>query len=298
MIWALAALCTAQAAPPEARALPARVAVEAELFQQNAPRTLSLETLEQRSVASSRGRIRVGAAATGSAKPRIQIRKVVSEYTLASLAGSDSRALVEFRQVVSVDDRPVQSLESARRTLSLGLQSRDERVRKRMLEEFARHGLVDVATDYGTILLSFTSRGQESLEILPSGEERIGADDALVFTWRQTSPQGGELLFAGREVARRPLEGALYVRKSDGLPLRVRVWAVNPLTAGHTIRDEATIDYVMSAHGFLTPASVRHQHIVDGALRTENLYRYETFRLFGADTRINFSPIQDQPSAK
>ncbi len=295
MIWAVTALWTAQAISAGGAALPARVAVEAELFRQNAPRTLTLETLEQRS-APTPGR-QAQPRTTESAKPRVQVRKVVSEYTISPLGGSEPPVLVEFRQVVSVDDRLLRSPESARRTLSLGIRSEDERVRKRMLEEFARHGLVDVATDYGTILLLFTSRGQEGLEILPYGEELVGSDVAQVFSWRQRSPVGGELLFTGRETARPLLEGKLYVRSSDGLPLRVQVWAVHPLPGGHSIRDEATVDYVMSSHGFLTPASVRHQHLVDGVLRTENLYRYEAFKLFGADTRISFSP-DDRPPVK
>ena len=47
------------------------------------------------------------------------------------------------------------------------------------------------------------------------------------------------------------------------------------------------MDYIASAHGFLTPASVVHRHIVDGQVITENLYRYEPFKMFSADTEIS-----------
>jgi len=56
-------------------------------------------------------------------------------------------------------------------------------------------------------------------------------------------------------------------------------------------RDEATIDYVRSAHGYLTPISVIHRHLVDGKLITENLYSYEPFKRFGADAEIKFTEL-------
>jgi hypothetical protein len=210
---------------------------------------------------------------------------------VAPLKDSESKDLVEFRQVISVDGRAVQSAESARHALSLGVLSAGESARKRMLEDFAKHGLEDVATDYALVLLAFTNLGQRSLKILPSGEERVGADDALVFAWAQSTPGGGELSFDGNQSARVPLTGKLWARKSDGVPLRVWVWAIQKVSG----RDEATIDYAMSAHGFVAPVSVLHHHLVDGQLRTENLYRYDPFKLFGADTRIQFAKPPDQP---
>src|SRR6185312_9900228 len=105
----------------------------------------------------SRFRPRIGRAAMQQVPaPRLQIRNVLSEYSVGILKDSPSRSLTEFRQVVSVDGRRVQSPESARHALSIGLKAPDDRARKRMLEDFARHGLVDVATDYGLILLAFS----------------------------------------------------------------------------------------------------------------------------------------------
>ena len=63
--------------------------------------------------------------------------------------------------------------------------------------------------------------------------------------------------------------------------------------AKRTVRDEASIEYVMSYRGFLTPASVVHRHSVDGQLLTENLYRYGPFRLFTTDTDIQFTGLPD-----
>ena len=68
------------------------------------------------------------------------------------------------------------------------------------------------------------------------------------------------------------------------------------------IRDEATVDYVQSAHGFLTPASVVHRHLIDGKVITENLYRYEAFKMFGASAEIKFTeletPLPPPPTVK
>jgi hypothetical protein len=44
----------------------------------------------------------------------------------------------------------------------------------------------------------------------------------------------------------------------------------------------------MSEHGFLTPASVIHHHVVNGATVTENLYLYDPFKFFSTSSTITF----------
>ena len=273
-----------------------RLAEEAEVFRQNAPKSLSRETLEQRAVLPpSRFKPRAGQAALEAPALRLQIRKITSEYSVAPLKGSESPNLSEFRQVVSVDDRPVQSDESARHALSLGMKSADDRVRKRMLEDFAKNGLVDIATDYGLILLAFSKRELEHTKIRPLGTSYVGADPALELSWQQTTDQAGVLEFQGKQVTRRAMAGRLWVRESDALLLRVESWFEHPGPKKEMVRDEATVDYARSSHGFLVPASVHHRHLVDGKLLTENLYLYETFRLFAADAEIKFTEVPDPP---
>jgi hypothetical protein len=275
----------------------ARVAEEAEMFAQNIPNTLTQETLEQRAaMPPSRFRPRVGASATEPAKPRLQVRQIVSEYSVGTLQESASRDLHEFRQVVAVDGRAVQSVEKARHALSLGMHAGDDRIRKHMLEDFARYGVVDIASDYGLILLEFSKRGQQSLDIQTGQSANIGADLALALPWKQRSDVGGQLEFRGRLTVRQPLEGILWVRESDGLPLRIETWA-EYLDGKHVIRDQATVDYIQSPHGFLTPVSVVHRHIVDGRLVTENLYRYQAFKQFSSDSEIKFTAVPDAPQA-
>jgi hypothetical protein len=261
---------------------------------------------------ATRFRPRIGKKATTMAAPppRLVVRQIVSEYSVGTLKESTVQNLTELRQVISVDGRKVQSAASARHALSLGVTSADDRIRKRMLEDFAKHGLVDIATDYGIFLLAFTKRGLENMKVTLGGEEQVGADAAWVLNWQQTSPDAGLLQFVGNQASRVALRGRLLVRKSDGLPLRIQSWTEHSEDAtqvllqswsGHpptqTVRDEATVDYIQSAHGFLTPASVVHRHLVDGHVMTENLYRYEPFKMFSADAEIKFTELEAPPPA-
>jgi hypothetical protein len=280
------------------RPLLARVAEEADAMAQNIAKTLSIETLEQRSAGQpARARPRFGAAP--AAHPgHLTVRQIVSEYSVGAWRETDSRDLHEFRQILSVDGLPIQTEETARHTLSLGMQSPSDRIRKRLLQQLASFGLVDIATDYGLILLEFTRRGWENLQFGSTAEARLGTSTALVLSWKQRSTAGGELEFHGRQVVRQPLEGRLWMRRSDGLPLRVEAWA-EVRDGGHTVRDQASVEYAMSSHGFLTPASVLHRHSVDGQVMTENLYRYQPFKMFRADAAVKFTgDAEPSPAAR
>jgi hypothetical protein len=292
----------AYAQPPPLPHILSRVAEEAEVLQQNIARTVTLETLEQRTLLAP-SRFRPGAADSRLAlegQTRVQVREVVSQYTVGPIGQSESGNLLEFREVISVNGHRLQSPEAARHALSLDMRSPDDRLRKRILEDLAKNGLVDIATDYAMMLLAFTKRGLEQLKFGASRGGRIGADDALVVDWQQTSAAAGQLEFRGKRVARLALQGVLWVRKSDGLPLRIQAWTEHT-ESRISLRDEASIEYTVSGHGFLAPASVVHRHIVDGRLVTENLYRYEPFRLFAADSEIKFTDVPElttRPQAK
>jgi hypothetical protein len=287
--------CALNPAQPNLPDLLSRVAEEAAMLQQNAPKSLTREVLEQRALMpATRFRPRIGKKATVVPPPRLVVREIVSEYSVGTLKDSAVQNLTELRQVISVDGRKIQSAERARHALSLGITSPDDRIRKRMLEDFARHGLVDIATDYGIILLAFDKRGLGNMKVALAGEEQVGADAAWVLNWQQTSPEAGMLEFLGNQASRLALQGRLLVRQSDGLPLRIQSWSEHP-QATHKVRDEATVDYIQSAHGFLTPASVIHRHMVDGQVITENLYRYEPFKMFSADAEIKFTELETPP---
>ena len=250
--------------------VPSRIAKEAETLQQNGTRILTRETLAQRSLVPPGARLR--------------IRDVVSEFSFGTRRGSLSHHLPEFRRVLSVDGTPIQSVDTARRALSEG----DDRARKRMLQEAARTGLADIATDYSLILQEFTAADQEQMDISPSASCDIGTDPALAFLWKQRSAESRLTEFHGRESVHRPLQGTLWVRASDGLPLRINAWMEYDDQDGNRIRADASVDYVLSQLRFLTPASVIHHHLVNGSLVIENLYLYEPFQFFSASSNISF----------
>lgn len=235
---------------------------------------------------------RAGTALALAVGPRLRIREVQSEFSFGARHDAQSRNLFEYRQVLAIDGEEQQSQDDALKNLTRDLQSSTDRVRKHMLEQFARTGLVDVATDYALLLLAFTSEGQKQMRITPLGRGYIGADAALSFSWQQTGSQTGILEFHGQESVRRPLEGTLWLRECDGLPLRISSWMEYTDASSHRIREEATVDYDLSPHGFLTPASVFHRYLVNGDAITENLYHYDPFKLFTATSSISFGDPQ------
>lgn len=264
--------------PPALARILSRVADDAAVFQQNIVKALSRETLEQRTWANN----------------RVFLRIVISEYSAGPLQDSSAHEVVELRQVVSVDGKRVQARTEARHALSLGMPTESDRVRKRMLEDFAQYGLTDIATDYGLVLLAFTKVGMAGLQFGEEPDRQIGSEMLRSITWKQATPEGGELQFHGRQFNRIPLAGRLLVRKTDSQPVQIEVWAEN-VDNKQKIRDEAKVAYQMSDHGFLVPAWIVHRHLMNGALRTENHYRYEPFHLFGADAEIKFTEIPDSP---
>ena len=284
----IGAAASAMAQPASLAPVLTRAAEEAAAFEQGIVKTLAEETLEQSAVMGPpRFQPRVGQQAVQAPKPRTRKRVIVSEYSVGTLKKSKSKDLVEFRQVISVDGVAVQTQASARHALSTNVLSENDRARKRMLEDYASYGLVDIATDYGLILLAFSRQGMANMQFTEEPETKIGGVAARSIAWKQTSAAAGELEFHGRQAARLPLSGRLLARRSDLLPLRVEVWAED--TVGkQKIRDEAAVDYTQSEHGFLTPAAVVHRHLVDGNVTVENRYTYKTFRLFQAKAEIEY----------
>jgi len=292
VIWAAALLIVCGLARAEdarlARVL-SRLAEEAEAFRTNAPNALAQETLRQRArKGPSRFRPRIGAAATRPQEVKWQTREIVSEYTYAAFRDSPD-TLHEFRQVVSVDGRRVTTSEKARQKLAEGMRSSDDRLKRWLLEHFEKHGLQGAAADFGQIILLFEKRRQDSYQFQAAGDGRIGADAAARYRFRQEEGEG-MTIFEGRRVIRKALEGEIWARHGDWLPLRV-VLRVSRQRGEETVADEATVDYVMTQHGFLAPASVVHRQTVASQLVVENLFQYSPFRRFAADTDIKFTEV-------
>jgi hypothetical protein len=270
---------------PEDRLI-AAIARHAELFQQKARLVISDEMLVQRSYRLSPSRhLAIGAAAE-PVFASFLVSELVSQYSVGSLRGDKTGSLLEIREIVAKDGRAIQTPEAARRALQQDISSGETAIRKKLLVALTELGLVDVATDYGLILLAFTKSGMSGMELTPSGSAWIGTDEAIAYEWRQKT--GGLLEFRGRTVNRRAMRGLIWVRQPDGLPLRISA-SIQHEEPKHLIRDDATVDYVLSSFGCVTPASVVHRHYVDDKILTENLYLYAPFRLFSTDSNIQFT---------
>ena len=256
---ALAFLCLASAAG--AQTLPeilSRVSEEAEVFRHVAPQVLAEETLTQRALkAPPRFHPRVGADAAKPFAPIRQTREIVSEYSFGALKDAPE-SLHEFRQVTSVDGQAISAAAAARHSLALGLASADDHARKRMLEDFQKYGLSNAVVDFGPLLLLFTKRQTGNYNFELAGDDRIGADRVKIVSYTQVSGPDRMLVFQGHRAIHQPIQGRIYARVPDGLPLRITI--VESRQDGKTIfRDEAVVDYTPNAHGFLAPAAVTHK---------------------------------------
>lgn len=287
-------IANALAQQAEIPKMTARIAEEAEVFAHSARAVLSEEKLAQRTRKPvSRFHPRVGASATEAPKEEFLTREIVSEYGYSSFKDSPA-ALHEFRTVISVDGKKVLAVEKARRTLTLGMASTDDATKKQMLRDFEKHGLIGAATDFGQLILLFTKRRLADYQFALAAQDRIGADTAVVLAFKQKAGQESLTIFAGNTALRSELQGAIWLRVPDYLPLRIKLLSSRkdgPLA----INTEATVDYAMSAHGCILPASVVHRDTVSGKLMTENIFQYAPFRKFGAESELKFDVPVEPP---
>jgi hypothetical protein len=112
---------------------------------------------------------------------------------------------LEIREIIAKDGRGIQTPEAARKALQQDISSGETAIRKKLLTALTGLGLVDVATDYGPLLLAFTKSGLSGMELTPGPSSWIGTDEAIAYEWRQTT--GGVLEFRGRTVNRRAMRG-------------------------------------------------------------------------------------------
>ena len=71
------------------------------------------------------------------------------------------------------------------------------------------------------------------------------------------------------ETQRLSVEGEIWVRESDGLPLRITM-AATDTGSEQTLRQEATVDYAMSEFGALLPIETTHRELRSGVEVAEN----------------------------
>lgn len=274
-----------------------RLAEEAEVFGYVAPKVIGQEKLEQVAM-EPLPRFRRRAE-------RVEIpykrREIVSEYGYTNFK-DDPENLHEIRQVVSVDGKQVKSRAEARQTLTMGMRGTNDKLKKKMLQEFQSHGLRDAATEFGQLILLFKKRNQETLDFQYLRNDYVGAERAIVLSYAQKETAQGLTVFEGRRAVQHRLKGELWLREQDGVPLRITIGAERqPEKSGDkqlVLKYAAAVDYQSSAHGTLLPASVKYNETVDGVLVVENRFQYSDFRMFGASSEIKFTVEESQPEPK
>lgn len=262
-----------------------RLSEEAEAFARLAPQVIGQETLEQ-TAAEAPPRFRP----RGGAQPAVyRTRIAVSEYGYATLP-EDPGNLHEVRSVLQVDGRAVKAPASLRETLSMGLSGKTDRLKKKLLRQFESYGFGAAATDFGQVILLFTRRQMDRYQFQNFGPIGAGPERVLVVRFRQKEGESAVTVFEGRQVARHSPSGELWLRESDGLPLRI-VLDVTP-AAGSPLSHRAVVEYRLSDFGALLPARVTHTETFQGALVVKNEFRYSDFRRFGASSEVKFDAAE------
>jgi hypothetical protein len=276
-------LCFALAlrADESTRKLAERLAQEAQAFEKIAPELVGRETLHQRVLAApAHSKIRIGAAATQSPVPAWKEREIVSEYAFALLG----REIHELRQVTTVDGKQVAGQSQAQNALAKLIAARDDERKERALEQMEKYSLQGAVTDFGQILLLFTRGNLERYEITASGPRLLGTVPAQVFHYQQLDGPQALTVFRGDtpvKAQRLSVQGEIWVRESDGLPLRISMAATDSSTE-KTLREEAIVDYAMSEFGTLLPVETAHRELRSGVEVAENRFTYAGFHRLGA----------------
>jgi hypothetical protein len=288
----IAVLCSAVVrADPLVQRMMERISEEASAFARQAPDVIGQETLRQRALKPPwRFRPRIGKAATEPPKPEWQTREIVSEYGFSAFAAAPG-VLHEFRRVVSVDGRKIEDNGKALDALAKSITSNNDKQKRRQLKQFEKYGLLGAATDFGQLILMFSRDQLDQFEFNAEGQRMIGAERAQVFSYKQLEGSQSLTIFADGKVLHQRLEGEIWARASDALPLRITLISVRP-----GVREEAQVEYTMTQYGFELPVSVVHREFQASGLVAENRFQYTNFKKFGADAEIKFTAEPESPA--
>ncbi len=258
-----------------------RLGDEAAAFQRIAPQLVGRETLHQRALAPPRFKMRMGDAAKEHQVADWKEHEIVSEYALALLG----QQIHELRQVTSVDGKRVAGETQAQDALAKLITANDEERKKRALQQLEKYGLRGGATDFGQILLLFGRGSVERYEFTASGPRLMGTVATQVFHYQQLDGPQALTVFRGNSGAgaattqRLSVQGEIWVREGDGLPLRITMTATDG-SDDKTLREEATVDYAMSEFGTLLPVETTQRELRAGEEVAENRFSYRDFHRF------------------
>jgi hypothetical protein len=195
--------------------------------------------------------------------------------------------------VISVDGKPVKDAKNAEETLARIITMKDAERQQQLLKEFEKFGLLGAATDFGQLILLFTPRNIERFEFSQRGvgsSQMLGDARALVFAFSQLDGPEALTIFPARpgdDPLKVRAEGEVWVREDNFLPLRITLFARRGEGAAE-VREEASVDYVLSRFGALLPSATHHQELRAKQPVAENTFVYADFHRFGASSELKF----------
>jgi hypothetical protein len=255
----------------EHQAVLERLGREADAFERNAFRVTGTETLRQTVPAGVR--FSRGPRGILTSLPERTV-EIVSQYGFISV---DERggSLKEVRSVLKVDGLVWNKRPQSLAQLARELAARDEKARRKSLENFESHGLYGFVSDLGQLILLFARGNAAKYEI---AFDR--ADEAGNWVYRYAQLDGHEAFTVygeGDEPTRQKLKGRIWVQPADKLPVRVSI-DVDREVDSVRLRDVSTVEYAESQFGCLLPARVVHQQFEGTLLLVTDVFEYSDFR--------------------
>jgi hypothetical protein len=197
---------------------------------------------------------------------------VVSQWVLTT----DASGFHETRTAPAIDGLNAADVSAIRHAMSTGVSD----TRRSALEDYEHAELEGAITDFGPLLLLFAAPHQRDYEFTLGDPDKISGDAALVLHYRQLAGADGLTLFDGNTADREPVEGDIWLRESDLLPLRITLKSRKALSKNYSIDTTATVDYTPTPFG-LAPASVVQRQYLNSNLLVENTLRYSNYHRKG-----------------
>lgn len=268
-----------------------RLAEEAEVFGSLSQRIIGEETLEQVTRTIPRYQPR-----KEPPPPKVQRRKIQSEYGFTLFKNDPN--LHEIRNVQTVDGKRVKPPGRLRETLAMGSRGNAERWKRNLLKEFQGYGLREAALEFGQMILMFGPRMIRYYQFQVVREEFLGADRVAVLRYAQTAGVTSMTVFADDEVVRYAPTGELWLRASDGMPLRITM-DISRVENGATHRHFGSVDYQMTSYGCVMPVTAAYSESVtlpgkEPFVFVDNRFQYTNFKMFGASSEVKFT-AEDEP---
>jgi hypothetical protein len=252
----------------------------AAIFARSAPGIVARERLEQR---GRRGFVQIleqqvkkqADDVTVKLPPKFRTHIVISDYALGQIGAT--RAIHELRSILTIDGRTISPADEARHALAIGIQSEDDELKHRLLENFERNRLEGAVTDFGQLILLFTAAARPHYTFTMGHERRLNGVPMIALDYTQTSGATGLTVFHEHTMNVRSMHGEIWLRAEDLLPLRIIMDAETPVTGTLRVRDNAVVDYTPTAFG-LAPAHIRHMQYLGPDLLVENDLQYSGYQ--------------------